>query len=65
MNLSQKLLEADDFYRIRVASNLLSPPGRDYVMSSVKAVSFSLPRRYRYFILHALNVFLVNCFAHP
>ncbi|XP_071920969.1 uncharacterized protein [Coffea arabica] len=33
----KKLLEADDFYRIRIPSNLLTSPGRDYVISSVKA----------------------------
>ncbi|KAK2979384.1 hypothetical protein RJ640_016792 [Escallonia rubra] len=33
----KKLLEGDEFYRIRVPSNVLSPPGRDYITSSVKA----------------------------
>ncbi|TXG48837.1 hypothetical protein EZV62_024712 [Acer yangbiense] len=33
----EKLLQSDDFYRIRVPSNALSPPGRDYIISSVKA----------------------------
>ncbi|KAE9448053.1 hypothetical protein C3L33_20074, partial [Rhododendron williamsianum] len=33
------LLKGDDFYKIRVPSNVLSPPGRDYIISSVKAVS--------------------------
>ena len=32
----KKLLEGDDFYRIRVPSNVLSPPGREYIISSVK-----------------------------
>lgn len=31
-------MEEDDFYRIRLPSNLLNTPGRDYVFSSVKAV---------------------------
>lgn len=35
----QKLLEDDDFYRIRIPSSVLNPPGKDYVISSVKAVS--------------------------
>lgn len=35
----QKLLEDDEFYRIRIPSNVLNPPGKDYVISSVKAVS--------------------------
>ncbi|GKV02473.1 hypothetical protein SLEP1_g14909 [Rubroshorea leprosula] len=34
----QNLLQGDDFYRIRPPSNVLSPPGRDYIISSVKAV---------------------------
>ncbi|KVI08471.1 hypothetical protein Ccrd_013157 [Cynara cardunculus var. scolymus] len=33
----KKLLENDDFYTIRVPSDVLNPPGRDYVISSVKA----------------------------
>ncbi|KAH6757528.1 ER membrane protein complex subunit-like protein [Perilla frutescens var. hirtella] len=33
----KRLLEGDDFYRIRLPSNLLSQPGREYVISSVKA----------------------------
>lgn len=33
----KRLLEGDDFYRIRLPSNVLSPPGREYVVSSVKA----------------------------
>ncbi|MBA0580082.1 hypothetical protein Gorai_022316 [Gossypium raimondii] len=35
----KNLLESDDFYRIRLPSNVLSPPGRDFIISSVKAVS--------------------------
>ncbi|KAK4845183.1 hypothetical protein QYF36_002035 [Acer negundo] len=37
----EKLLQSDDFYRIRVPSNALSPPGRDYIISSVKAAFIS------------------------
>ncbi|XP_059308372.1 uncharacterized protein LOC132059688 isoform X2 [Lycium ferocissimum] len=33
----KKLLKSDDFYRIRVPSNVLNLPGREYVVSSVKA----------------------------
>ncbi|XP_060185974.1 uncharacterized protein LOC132615384 isoform X2 [Lycium barbarum] len=33
----KKLLKGDDFYRIRVPSNVLNLPGREYVVSSVKA----------------------------
>ncbi|KAI3807810.1 hypothetical protein L1987_23744 [Smallanthus sonchifolius] len=33
----KKLLETDDYYRIRLPSDVLNAPGRDYVISSVKA----------------------------
>ncbi|GKV02460.1 hypothetical protein SLEP1_g14895 [Rubroshorea leprosula] len=33
----QNLLQGDDFYRVRLPSNVLSPAGRDYIISSVKA----------------------------
>ncbi|KAL9297066.1 hypothetical protein ACSQ67_022962 [Phaseolus vulgaris] len=33
----QELLRGDDFYRIRLPSNVLSPPGREYIISSVKS----------------------------
>lgn len=38
----QKLLKGDDFYKIRVPSNVLNLSGREYVVSSVKAVSLEL-----------------------
>lgn len=38
----QNLLKGDDFYKIRLPSNVLSPPGREHIISSVKAVSSSL-----------------------
>ena len=34
----QTLLQGDDFYRIRLPSNVLNSPGREFVISSVKAV---------------------------
>ncbi|MQL92835.1 hypothetical protein Taro_025470, partial [Colocasia esculenta] len=34
----RRLLKEDGFYTIRLPSNVLSPPGRDYVISSVKVV---------------------------
>lgn len=40
-HLWQRLLQEDDFYRIRLPSNVLNPPGRDYIISSVKAVSMN------------------------
>ncbi|KAL6545061.1 hypothetical protein OROHE_009968 [Orobanche hederae] len=33
----QRLIEGDDFYQIRLPSNLVSQPGREYIISSVKA----------------------------
>ncbi|KAK1431455.1 hypothetical protein QVD17_07914 [Tagetes erecta] len=33
----KKLLETDDYYKIRLPSDVLNAPGRDYVISSVKA----------------------------
>ncbi|CAN0859796.1 hypothetical protein LINGRAHAP2_LOCUS7764, partial [Linum grandiflorum] len=33
----KNLLKVDDFYKIRLPSNVLSPPGKDFVVSSVKA----------------------------
>ncbi|KAG9138748.1 hypothetical protein Leryth_023810 [Lithospermum erythrorhizon] len=33
----KKLLEEDDFYQIRLPSNVLNTPGKEYVISSVKA----------------------------
>lgn len=58
----KKLLEADDFYKIRVASNLLSPPGRDYVVSSVKARCLSRDRLDEHFVIHmdGVNVLAIN-----
>ncbi|KAL6517369.1 hypothetical protein OROMI_033070 [Orobanche minor] len=32
-----RLIEGDDFYQIRLPSNLVSQPGREYIISSVKA----------------------------
>ncbi|GLT31862.1 hypothetical protein SLA2020_065680 [Shorea laevis] len=33
----KNLLQGDDFYMVRLPSNVLSPAGRDYIISSVKA----------------------------
>ncbi|KAL0669510.1 hypothetical protein Bca4012_032214 [Brassica carinata] len=33
----QNLLKGDDFYRIRLPSNVVTPPGREYVIASVRA----------------------------
>ncbi|KAI3470359.1 hypothetical protein Pfo_027022 [Paulownia fortunei] len=49
----KRLLEGDDFYRIRLPSNVLSPPGRQYIISSVKARCLS-PRDAldEHFVIH-------------
>lgn len=39
----QLLLKGDDFYSIRLPSSVANPPGRDYVISSVKAASIKHP----------------------
>ncbi|XAR65797.1 hypothetical protein NMG60_11011745 [Bertholletia excelsa] len=58
----QKLLEHDDFYRIRVPSNVLSPPGRDYIISSVKARCLPRDRLDEHFVIHmeGVNILAVN-----
>ncbi|CAG7906212.1 ER membrane protein complex subunit 10 [Brassica rapa] len=33
----KNLLKGDDFYRIRLPSNVVTPPGREYVIASVRA----------------------------
>ncbi|KAH7571317.1 hypothetical protein JRO89_XS04G0021700 [Xanthoceras sorbifolium] len=58
----EKLLQSDDFYRIRVPSNALSPPGRDYIISSVKAV-ISCICLYRVCSIQKLSRTTISCFA--
>ena len=70
MLLLQNLLKGDDFYRIRLPSNVLSSssPGREYVISSVKAVSavLSIQRficiwnKIRFIFLMLIKIFLPN-----
>ncbi|KAG8390732.1 hypothetical protein BUALT_Bualt01G0114000 [Buddleja alternifolia] len=50
----KRLLEGDDFYRIRLPSNVLSPPGRDYIISSVKARCLPRDALDEHFIIHML-----------
>ncbi|KAI3747341.1 hypothetical protein L6452_09795 [Arctium lappa] len=52
----KKLLENDDFYMIRVPSNVLNPPGRDYVISSVKARCLPNDGLDEHFIIHMEGV---------
>ncbi|XP_028054401.1 ER membrane protein complex subunit 10-like isoform X1 [Camellia sinensis] len=58
----KKLLEGDNFYRIRVPSNVLSPPGRDYIISSVKARCLPQDRLDEHFVIHmdGVNILAVN-----
>lgn len=58
----KRLLEADDFYRIRVPSSLLSPPGKAYVVSSVRARCLARDQLDEHFVIHldGVNVLAVN-----
>ncbi|OVA11053.1 hypothetical protein BVC80_1741g27 [Macleaya cordata] len=58
----KKLLDDDDFYRIRVPSNVLSPPGKDYIMSSVKARCLPRDGLDEHFVIHmeSVNILAVN-----
>uniref|UniRef100_A0A5B7ALJ6 ER membrane protein complex subunit 10 n=1 Tax=Davidia involucrata TaxID=16924 RepID=A0A5B7ALJ6_DAVIN len=60
--LFKKLLEADDFYRIRVPSNVLSPPGREYIISAVKARCLPRDGLDEHFVIHmdGVNILAVN-----
>ncbi|XP_023872251.1 uncharacterized protein LOC111984863 [Quercus suber] len=60
----QNLLKGDDFYRIRLPSNvLISPgPGREYVISSVKARCLPRESLDEHFVIHmeGVNILAVN-----
>ncbi|XP_042483514.1 ER membrane protein complex subunit 10 [Macadamia integrifolia] len=58
----KKLLKNDDFYRIRVPSNVLSPPGRDNIISSVKARCLLRETLDEHFVIHmeGVNILAVN-----
>ncbi|XP_057476813.1 uncharacterized protein LOC130764526 [Actinidia eriantha] len=58
----KKLLENDDFYRIRVPSNVLSPPGRDHIISSVKARCLPGDHLDEHFVIHmeGVNILAIN-----
>ncbi|OAY32255.1 ER membrane protein complex subunit 10 [Manihot esculenta] len=58
----EKLLLGDDFYRIRLPSNVLSPPGRNYVVSSVKARCLPREGLDEHFVIHmeGVNILGVN-----
>ncbi|XP_060185970.1 uncharacterized protein LOC132615384 isoform X1 [Lycium barbarum] len=58
----KKLLKGDDFYRIRVPSNVLNLPGREYVVSSVKARCLPRDGLEEHFVIHmdGVNILAVN-----
>ncbi|XP_057435805.1 uncharacterized protein LOC130728367 [Lotus japonicus] len=65
-NKFQELLQGDDFYKIRLPSNVLSPPGRDYIVSSVKARCLPGDGLEEHFVIHTegVNILAVNYGAH-
>ncbi|XVE62147.1 hypothetical protein DITRI_Ditri06bG0095400 [Diplodiscus trichospermus] len=58
----KNLLESDDFYTIRLPSNVLSSPGRDFIISSVKARCLPREGLDEHFVIHmeGVNVLAVN-----
>ncbi|XP_058094223.1 uncharacterized protein LOC131240164 [Magnolia sinica] len=58
----EMLLKDDGFYRIRVPSNVLNPPGKDYVTSSVKARCLPRETLDEHFVIHmeGVNILAVN-----
>nr|DAD43447.1 TPA_asm: hypothetical protein HUJ06_001677 [Nelumbo nucifera] len=58
----KKLLKDDEFYRIRIPSNVLSPPGKDYIISSVKARCLPREGLDEHFVIHmdGVNILAVN-----
>ncbi|KAL6346413.1 hypothetical protein AAG906_033209 [Vitis piasezkii] len=58
----EKLLQGDDFYRIRLPSNVVSPPGREYIISAVKARCLPREALDEHFVIHmdGVNILAVN-----
>ncbi|KAL3838531.1 hypothetical protein ACJIZ3_023122 [Penstemon smallii] len=58
----KRLLEGDDFYRIRLPSNVLNVPGREYVISTVKARCLPRDALDEHFVIHmeGVNILAVN-----
>ncbi|XP_010553848.1 PREDICTED: ER membrane protein complex subunit 10-like [Tarenaya hassleriana] len=56
------LLKGDDFYRIRLPSNVLSAPGREYVIASVKARCLARDGLDEHIVIHmdGVNILAVN-----
>ncbi|KAF3330888.1 ER membrane protein complex subunit 10-like protein [Carex littledalei] len=60
--LFERLLKEDDFYTIRIPSNVLNPSGKDYVVSSVRARCLPRESLDEHFVIHTdgVNVLAVN-----
>lgn len=58
----KELLQTDDFYKIRLPSNVLSPPGRNYTVSVVKARCLAREALDEHFVIHmeGVNILAVN-----
>ncbi|XP_021734355.1 ER membrane protein complex subunit 10-like [Chenopodium quinoa] len=58
----KELLQTDDFYKIRLPSNVLSPPGRNYTVSAVKARCIARETLDEHFVIHmeGVNILAVN-----
>ncbi|XP_071711042.1 uncharacterized protein [Rutidosis leptorrhynchoides] len=58
----KKLLENDDYYKIRLPSNVLNAPGNDYVLSSVKARCLPRDGLDEHIVIHmeGVNILAVN-----
>ncbi|KAE8009839.1 hypothetical protein FH972_006249 [Carpinus fangiana] len=58
----KNVLEGDDFYKIRLPSNVLSPPGREFIISSVKARCLPREGLDEHFVIHmeGINILAVN-----
>ncbi|PWA78003.1 hypothetical protein CTI12_AA049180 [Artemisia annua] len=58
----KKLLENDDYYKIRLPSDVLNAPGRDYVISSVKARCLARDGLDEHIVIHMEggNILAVN-----
>ncbi|KAL6136347.1 hypothetical protein ACLB2K_061643 [Fragaria x ananassa] len=56
------LLKGDDFYSIRLPSSVTNPPGRDYVVSSIKARCLLRDGLDEHFVIHTdgVNILAVN-----
>ncbi|KAL2941441.1 ER membrane protein complex subunit 10 [Bienertia sinuspersici] len=58
----KELLQTDDFYKIRLPSNAVSPPGRNYTVSAVKARCLARETLDEHFVIHmeGANILAVN-----